>query len=399
MAKPRNPHEASASAIGYLFQCRYALFAGLRAIPETPQLSISIETFDDIAFESKGDPTELIQTKHHIGKTGDLTDVSVDLWKTLSIWLQRVAEDVEAPFRMRFVLLTTGHAPDGSAAALLRMRDRDEKTADKLLLAAAAKSKNKETAVARTAYLALPEEVRLSLLRAIHILDGSSNIIDVRDEIVRELYHAAPRDQIDNLVERLEGWWFGVIIRALTATVPTSIPVLAIEQRVDELREEFKRDALPVDFKEAVPDATVIADYDKRPFVRQLRKIEIGGRRVEYAIRDYYRASEQRSRWLREELLIDGELERYERELTEAWEPRHAAIVDEAADPCPPEKKVALGQTVFKWVEQDASFPLRTVRERFLTHGSYQILANRYAVGWHPDFNEDAEPRSEGQEG
>src|SRR5437870_4042100 len=135
MAKPRNPHEASASAIGYLFQCRYALFAGLRAIPETPQLSISIETFDDVASESSGEPTELIQTKHHIGKIGDLTDVSVDLWKTLSIWLQRVAEDVEALFRMRFVLLTTGHAPDGSAAASLRLRDRDEKTADKLLSA------------------------------------------------------------------------------------------------------------------------------------------------------------------------------------------------------------------------------------------------------------------------
>jgi len=398
MAKPRNPHEASASAIGYLFQCRYALLAGLRTIPETPQLSISIEKFDDVAFESKGEPAELIQTKHHIGKTGDLTDVSVDLWKTLSVWLERVAEDVEAPFRVRFVLLTTGQAPDGSAAALLRMRDRDEKTADKLLLAAAARSKNKETAVARTAYVALPEEVRLSLLRAIHVLDGSSNIIDVRDEIVRELYHAAPRNQIDNLVERLEGWWFGLIIRALNTMVPTSIPVLAIEQRVDELREEFKRDALPVDFKEAVLDAAVIADYDKRPFVRQLRKIEVGGRRVEYAIRDYYRASEQRSRWLREELLIDGELERYERELTEAWEPRHAAIVDEAADPCPPEKKVALGHSVFKWVEQDASFPLRSVRERFLTHGSFHILANRYAVGWHPDFNEDAEPDSEGQE-
>jgi len=44
---------------------------------------------------------------------------------------------------------------------------------------------------------------------------------------------------------------------------------------------------------------------------------------------------------------------------------------------------------VFKWVEQDASFPLRSVRERFLTHGSYHILSNRFAVGWHPDFKSD----------
>ena len=45
---------------------------------------------------------------------------------------------------------------------------------------------------------------------------------------------------------------------------------------------------------------------------------------------------------------------------------------------------------MFKWVEQDASFPLRSVRERFLTHGSYHILSKQFAVGWHPDFKSDA---------
>jgi hypothetical protein len=222
------------------------------------------------------------------------------------------------------------------------------------------------------------------------ILDGSPNIIDVREEIARDLHHAAPRDQIDRLVERLEGWWFAVVIRAISAATPGAIPALAIEQRVDELREQFKRDALPVDFKAIVPSETVIAKLDKRPFVRQLRKIAIGPKRIEYAIRDYYRASEQRSRWAREDLLIDGELEHFERELTEAWEPRHASIV-EKAESSAPEQKVALGQTLFEWVEQEASFPLRTVRERFLTHGSYHILANRFAVGWHPDFKTDAD--------
>ncbi len=389
MGEPRNPHEASASATGYLFQCRCALLAGLSAIQDSPQLSISIEKFDDVAFEANGEPTDLIQTKHHIGKTGDLTDSSADLWKTLWIWLKRVAEDVEAPFRTRFVLLTTGQAPDGSAASTLRSRDRDEKQADTRLLTAATESKNKDHSAAYAAYVALAEPVRLNLLRSVLILDGSSNIIDVREDITRELYHAASRDQIDHLVERLEGWWFGAVIRALTTPARSAIPVLAIEQRVDELRDEFKRNALPVDFKTALPPQAVVADLDKRPFVRQLRKIEISPARIEFAIRDYYRASEQRSRWAREDLLIDDELENYEQELIEAWEPRHAAMLDEAAPPCAPDKKVMLGQTVFKWVEQDANFPLRTVRERFLTHGSYHILANRYAVGWHPEFKGD----------
>lgn len=396
--KHGSTHAASASAAGYLFQCRYALLAGLHAIPASPQLAISIEKFDDIAFECGGEPTQLIQTKHHIGRTGNLTDASTDFWNTLLIWSRRVAEDVEAPFRIKFVLLTTGRAPDDSAAALLCTQNRNEPEADKRLLKTASESKSKENSDAYAAYTELPDDLRLSLLRAVVILDGSSKIIDVRDDIARELHHAASRDHIDHLVERLEGWWFATVIRALTGKRPKEIPVLAIEQRVDELREEFKRNALPIDFKTKVPPETVVADLDKRPFVRQLRKIEVGPSRIEFAIRDYYRASEQRSRWARQDLLLDGEMENYEQELIEAWEPRHAAMRDDITPESPPEKKVALGQTLFKWVEQDANFPLRTVRERFLTHGSYHILANRYAVGWHPEFKADADGSSDGGE-
>lgn len=395
--KPARTHEASASATGYLFQCRYALLAGLRAIAKSPELEISIEKFDDVGFEANGEPTQLIQTKHHVGKLGSLTDASVDLWKTLLIWAKRVAEDVEAPFRIKFVLLTTGLAPEGSAAAFLRMRERDVTVADQILLQTAASSKNKENAAAYLAYTTLAEDLRQSLLKAILVLDGSPNIVDVGDEIAHELIHAAPRDQVDHLVERLEGWWFGVVIKALSGVGPSAISVLAIDQRVDELREEFRRDALPVDYASTYPSPTVVAELDKRPFVKQLRRIEVGPRRVEFAIRDYYRASEQRSRWAREELLVGGELESYERQLIEAWEPRHAALVDELTPACPSAEKVAAGQILYKWVENEAQFTLRSVRDRFLTHGSYHILSNRYAVGWHPEYQSDqGDPANDG---
>src|SRR5207253_8752309 len=185
----------------------------------------------DVAFEANGEPTALIQTKHHVDQAGDLTDASVDLWKTIAVWLSKLAEDDEAPFRMKFVLLTTADAPDKSAASRLRMRDRDAEAADKLLMATAKSSENEKTEKARAAYAGLPEQIRLSLLRSVMILDGSPNIIDVREEIRSELHHAAPRDRIDKLVERLEGWWFGAVIRAMSGAGPSAIPVLAIEQR------------------------------------------------------------------------------------------------------------------------------------------------------------------------
>jgi hypothetical protein len=388
MASGSKSHEASASATGYLYQCRIALLMGLKTMPFNLNQDISIERFDDVAFENTGTPSELIQTKHHIEKSGSLTDASSDLWKTLLIWLKAVKADGQLPFRTKFFLMTTGSAPDGSAASYLRAiaNERNEEEADKLLAATATTSKNVDHTEAYGIYSGLSKEVRLSLLRSITVLDDAPNIMDVVEDIRATLYMAAPKDQIANLVERLEGWWFGRVIDCLVNK--KSIPLLALDQRIDELREEFKRNALPVDVKGSVPSPEVIADLDKRPFVQQLRRIKIGTPRIELAIRDYYRAYEQRSRWLRQELLVDGELERYEEDLKEAWEPRFLTLLDSLPKPCAADLKISGGQKIFQWVEQDADFPLRTVRERFLTHGSFQMLANRSVVGWHPDFKE-----------
>jgi hypothetical protein len=398
VAKNDITHEASASATGYLYQCRIALLLGLQAIPLNPDLLISVEKFDDVAFDTNGTPSELIQTKHHVGSTGNLTNASSDLWNTLLIWTKATKADLETPFRTKFILLTTGQAPSDSAASFLRASSRDEKRADKILCETASKSSSKENKSAYVEYTSLPEESRISLLKAITILDGSPSIVDVVDEIVQELYYAAPKEQVPHLVERLEGWWFSTIIKALSAKPVEGISVLAIDQRVDDLREEFKREALPVDVKTELPSQDVIAELDKRPFVKQLRRIKIGASRVEYAIRDFYRASEQRSRWLRQDLLVDGELEKYEQELTEAWQPRFASMVDGLPQPCSPEAKIEGGAEVFKWAEQEATFPLRTVRDRFLTHGSYHILSNRNAVGWHPEFASPVEDIDDAEE-
>src|ERR1700733_1730956 len=152
----RNVHDASPSATGYLFQCRYALLIGIQAIETSPNIAISIEKFDDVAFESNGDPLQLIQTKHHIAKSGSLTNASPDIWGTLFIWMKRVAEDIEEPFRTKFVLFTTAVAPQHSAAAHLRPNSRNEAEADKQLFKTASTSKNKENANAYKSYSALP---------------------------------------------------------------------------------------------------------------------------------------------------------------------------------------------------------------------------------------------------
>ena len=80
---------ASDSALGYLFQCRFALLHSLRKLrTDDDDFLVSIETADDVVFERQGSPIELLQLKRHVKHAANLTDASVDMWKSLRIWCE-----------------------------------------------------------------------------------------------------------------------------------------------------------------------------------------------------------------------------------------------------------------------------------------------------------------------
>ena len=371
--------------LGYLYQCRYALLVGLRASKTKPAMVLSIERFDDIAFEESAGLKQAIQLKHH-GSAGDLTDSSVDLWKTIGIWTSKCATNPQLPFEAQFLILTTGTAPDSSAAALLRP-DRTPATSDtacELLLKAAVGSTNATTEGARKAFLALQPEIRKSLCAAIIVFDDAPNITDARDELEEMVVFAAAAENIATLMDYLEGWWFAEVVRMLTNPNSPGTAVSAIRTKIDELREAFKSGQLPM--TEPVADATPeeAAAADKRTFVQQIRAVGISDTIVKLAIRDFYRASAQRSRWARENLLLDGEATRYDGELVDRWRRQFEANRD-GLDTASEAAKMECGRKNFHWANQlQVSFRNRT--EMWLTAGSYQMLADRVQVGWHPEY-------------
>ena len=117
--------DASASALGYLYQCRYALLIALQALQHDDDLSlqISIEKLDDVAFfrvdESAIDATELIQFKHHVNKAGGLSDKSPDIWKTLRIWSELILTKKVALDHAVFLMVTTSSSTKAHAVHLL----------------------------------------------------------------------------------------------------------------------------------------------------------------------------------------------------------------------------------------------------------------------------------------
>lgn len=378
-------HSAAASLTGYLFQARYALLRGLEEGRRHPGHALSIEKFDDVAFEDAGRAVELIQTKHHASR-GDVSDRSVDVWKTLNIWTQRISEDPIAAANTRLVFLTTNSAADGSALSLLRKAPdgRDESRALELLISAANESRNRATAAAREAFLALTPAARQILVGNIWTFDAAPNIIDARDEIETVLHYSAAPDQVGDLTDYLEGWWFNRIIIALSDSNSAAIPLASIQNKVSDLRENFRLGNLPLDETIQAMSAAELP-RDDRTFIRQMNFVRVSETEVRATVHDYYRAYEQRSRWARENLLLDGEVDRYDRGLRDGWHRHFLACTADVTEDCDDATREAQGRKVFRW-SREYQKPLRNRDELWLSSGSFQMLADEVRIGWHPNY-------------
>jgi len=363
-----------------------ALAEALRYAYVDSGIEIAVEKLDDVSFEKDGSALELLQTKHHLRKSGDLTDSSVDLWKTLRVWAEATKADPSLPGRTRFALVTTAQAPEGSASFHLRPDNegsRDPIKAEAMLMAAGMASENQALAKAILAFSALTPNIRKALVAAIEIIDGAPLIANLQALIEERLRMIAPRGKASLAREQLEGWWWPRICAALQAETPGTIPVLELEQKLDDIRDGLKRDVLPLDMEYVDPSQKDLDTFDVMRFVRQLQAIGIGANRLQYAKRDFYRASVQRSQWARQNLLFDGEVGRFEKTLIEEWQPRFARMCDGLAESCEEAVLREAGQNLYAWVETDARFPIRTTVSRFLNVGSYHILADDLRVGWH----------------
>ena len=373
--------------MGYLFQCRYALLDALRRLRESDdEFLVSIETLDDVVFEKQGQPAELLQLKHHVNHAANLTDASVDLWKTLRIWCEGYSSRFISDDTIHY-LITTSNASENSAASYLMFDGRSIDVAIQKLLATAQTSTSVTNEKGYEAFLALSDDERENVIGRVFVLDASPNIVEVLEGLKREVRWAAAQKHRDVFVQRLEGWWFRRVVHHLVGA-REAILSQEIEAEMSDLREQFKEDNLPIDVLELDIEHNA---FLSEQFVHQLKLIDISNPRIRIAIREYFRAFEQRSRWVREDLLHVGELEKYERRLVEEWEILFERMKDELGEDAAETEKKNAAQALYKWIESEANFPIRPrCGEPFVTRGSYHILANgsRPKVGWHPDFLE-----------
>ncbi|WP_190021414.1 ABC-three component system protein [Streptomyces hiroshimensis] len=390
MSGKSDPFEASAAALGYLYQLRMALLVCVENLQTGFDWTVAIEAGDDIETV-RDTSTDWWQLKHRAPGTR-MTDASSDLWKTLRIWATAVADQQLILERTNLFLLTTGIAPEGTVGAYLAPSrpggPRNEAEALKLLNAARTKSSaSSSTAVANfAAWDALDTNQRMNLLSRIQVLDQADDITRTGSKLHGRAVLAVSRTHAQAFLQRLEGWFFQRCIAHLAGMGPGPVTGVEFDEVFDQRRNQFRPDSLPIDAD--VVDLTGDAsEHTEKTFVRQLTLAGIGNRRIRMAVRDYVRAYEQRSRWSNENLLRPGELGDYERRLVEEWERRFNVMVDDLGEDAAESEMREQAKKIYAWVEQDARSKIREgCDEAFVTTGSYQMLADEIRVGWHPDF-------------
>ena len=382
---------ASHAMAGYLYQIRLGLMSSLQKLKTGESFLVGIETLDDVTFfNTTTDAIELIQSKHHVNRAANLTDASEDLWKSLRIWFESALSG-KYPDDLTLNLVTTSEAPAGSASFYLQAGEsRDVNTAIQRLEDTVKTSQSSTNALAYQVFQETSLEFKEAILERVYVLAKASHIGDLEEKLKQEVYWAVDKDHHVAFLQRLEGWWYQRVIGQLIKSKPL-VSSVEIEAQMDDLRESFKQDSLPVDddLLNYVLDEATKQLHSQATFVRQLEIIKISKPRIAAAIRDYYKAFEQRSRWLRDHLLMIGDLEKYETTLFQEWEYMFLAMKDELGDATVVELKIKAGQALLKWAETAPVSIKPNVTTPFISRGSFHILANDTKIGWHPEFIEE----------
>jgi hypothetical protein len=379
-------HSAAASVLGYLHQTRWGLLELLRARTTDPGRSLTLEMHDDVAWEEDGAPAELKQLKLQVSALRKLTDASDDLWRTLRVWMDNGRPG--DPYGPILTLVTNSSAGAGSAAALLRDTGRDVTTALARLESTASDSTSKETRVAREQFLRLTPTERAAFVGRIYVADQSADIDGVNQEVTERLRPGAPVEQFDTYLDQVWAWWARTSIAMLKGE-KGPVPVEEMLTALERIRDQFTRDNLPllVDVDE-VDVGAVLLLHEGRPYVHQLKILDVLPRQLQKAILDYQQAYLQDTRWLDVHLVDYDELAKFSRRLVDEWERAFDHMCSELPDGASEDDKRKAGRNLLHTLGESTLSIRARFQDPFHARGKRHELADLQKIGWHPDFEE-----------
>lgn len=393
----KTSHAADAAVLGFYYQ---ALFALVTLVAQTTDdAAVVVERLDDVELKVDGN-TLLYQLKHSMSSTPPpITLASRALWKTIKVWID--ALPILTLSETTLWLVAVGGIPNDSPLnALLTMGlDRAEllkamqEEAQRVIgeRAAAKKAGKKLPHEDRTAgceaFLSLSETTQQNLLRRIHLQPNSPTIDQIEGKVAAHLT-LLPQEHRLPVAKRLVEWWDRQVMYSLCGARDRVLTRVELQQQVTSLIGDIEEARLIPDFMTALPPQ----DYQPDGMLtRQIQLVDGRESDLTIAIREEWRAREQRSRWLNANPGMASTINDYDLILQEKWSDRHVQMAEDCSDLEDKGKRVS-GLALLRWAHQEAPRFVPPLSEGWSGHyyvsGSYQVLAIDLKVGWHPEYRD-----------
>lgn len=387
MAKKTDKYAAGEQGLGYVYQIRFALAYLMK---QDESQSLLIEADDDVELRDIEGRKTLVSLKHkQVGET--VGTLSTDFWKSVRIWLDRYVRDGKLACEHSYCMATTARV--GPSSMLKYFQEGSApKPADfaVLLIAELEGSKTALSAQVNATLASLSGNEQRDFFERIVIADSSLRIKELDSAFEPLMRSVAQKFRVD-VRERMEGWWLSQAIEVIQGDRD---PITGAEvwAKFASINSEYYDERLPITFEDEYPPEGIDALKDPRQFVEQLRAIGMPTDSLELAILDFYRAFSQRAHWARVNVLVGGEMKKFERRLVEEW--KRAKAWAKVSEMDSEEQLQEAGRRLYDWAEnQSRGLQIRKqVTEDFVRRGSFHILADEKPeprVHWHPKFLEN----------
>jgi hypothetical protein len=388
-------HSAEAAALGFYYQAFFALLTLLGQ--STDNAAVGVERLDDVELKADGH-TLLYQLKHSIALEPPAISLkSRSLWRTVKVWIEALSTVTLSETTFHLVAvggistdspLNVLSDPDADRAELVAvMLEEAQRVVD--LRASAKKSKTPlpfaDRADGCLAFLTLAPTERLNLMRRVKIRLHSPNVGAIEDLIVGHL-KILPAEQRPMVAQRLIEWWDRQMVYSICNKRQRVISRTELQHQISAIVGDLEQGKLKAEFE------TISPPNDYQPDGALARQIKlVDGTRSDHsrAIREEWKAREQRSKWLNSNPAMASVIKEYDSILEEHWSDRHSQMAEGCAE-LDEREKCASGLKILRWTHEEAPQVVRPIAESwngaYYVRGSYQVLAIDLQVGWHPDY-------------
>lgn len=228
------------------------------------------------------------------------------------------------------------------------------------------------------AFLALAETERLNLLRRTVIRPESPTIGEIEKEIAEHFQLVLPEYRAP-VAKRLMEWWDRQVVYSLCGERDRVITRAELQSQIMTIVADLEQDKLAPEFETLGPPD----DYQPDGMLaRQIELVKGKSFDLKRAIREKWKAREQRGRWTAGNPAMKAKITAYDHVLQEHWLDRHEEMV-EACVELDAEGKCASGLDLLRWTHSEAPKTVQPIAvgwgAPYYVRGSYRIT-RRYSV-------------------